>query len=307
MTQRIRHATRAPLLVMGVLLVAITLAACGAAGASPKTDYQNALNLQGAGERTGAIGAPAVPMALPSAAADAVSAAAQSDQRQIVKTGEVTIEVTSVATSVGKVRALAVSLGGYVGDSQSGTGTDAATLTLRIPAARFDDALAELHKLPGEVVSEATREEDVTSAIVDLNARLTNLEASEVQYRSLLSKAVKVEDILAIQDHLDSVRGQIEELKAQLKQVSQLAALSTLTVTLSPGAVQAATDKWDPGKTVTDAFAALVDVAQNVGNGAIWFAIVWLPVLVVLGIVLLLVRRFLPGLWPWSRTPKQEV
>src|SRR5207247_303832 len=206
----------------------------------------------------------------------------------------VTIEVTSVPTSVGKVRALAVSLGGYVGDSQSGTGTQAATLTLRIPADKFDDALAELHKLPGDVVSEATREQDVTSAIVDLNARLTNLEASEVQYRALLAKAVKVEDILAIQDHLDSVRGQIEELKAQLKEVSQLAALSTLTVTLSPGAVQAAADNWDPGKTVTDAVAALVNVAQNVGNGAIWFAIVWLPVLVVLGIVLLLVRRFVP-------------
>jgi hypothetical protein len=293
------------LLVFSILAIGIALAACAASGASPKSDYQNVgANLQGAGERTGAIGAP---LAIPSAGASGGSATAQSDQRQIVKTGEVTIEVTSVPTSVGKVRALAVSLGGYVGDSQSGTGTQAATLTLRIPADRFDDALAELHKLPGEVVSEATREEDVTSAIVDLNARLTNLEASEVQYRSLLSRAVKVEDILAIQDHLDSVRGQIEELKAQLKQVSQLAALSTLTVTLSPGAVQAAADKWDPGKTVTDAFAALVDVAQNVGNGAIWFAIVWLPVLVVLAIVLLLVRRFLPGLWPWARNPKQEI
>jgi predicted small secreted protein len=305
MTSRIRRSARAPLLVMSVLAVAVVLAACAAAGgASPKGDFAGE-NLQGAaGERTGAIGAP--PAAIPSSAAFDVSATAQSDPRQIVKTGEVTIEVTSVPTSVGKVRALAVSLGGYVGNSQSGTGTDAATLTLRIPADRFDDALAELHKIPGEVVSEATREEDVTAAIVDLNARLTNLEASEVQYRALLAKAAKVEDILAVQEHLDQVRGQIEELKAQLKQVSQLAALSTLTVTLSPGAVQAATDKWDPGKTITDAFAALVNVAQNVGDGAIWFAIVWIPVLVVLGIVLLVLRRLFPGLWPWARSPRQE-
>ena len=35
-------------------------------------------------------------------------------------------------------------LGGYVGGSQAGTADDAATLTLRIPAQRFDDALQRL-------------------------------------------------------------------------------------------------------------------------------------------------------------------
>jgi len=297
MTPKNRLISSRPLVAISVALLAIILVAC-ATGASPGL-FQNAgADLKG--------GAPA-PLAAASAAANVSDAVAQSAQRQIVKTGEVTIEVSSVSTAVGRIRALAVSLGGYVGDSQSGTGKDAATLTLRIPADRFDDALAELHKIPGQVVSEATREEDVTSALVDLNARITNLEASEVQYRALLAKAEKVADILAVQDRLDAVRGQIEELKAQQKQLSGQADLSTLTVTVSPGAVQAATDSWDPGATVSDAFAALVSVAQSVGNGAIWFGIVWLPVLVLLAIVLLLVRRFVPGMpRPWARTPKEE-
>lgn len=299
MTPKNRVAGPRSLLASSVVLLAIILAAC-ATGASPGTAaYQNA----GADLKAGASAAlPGVP--IPQNVSDAV---AQSAQRQIVKTGEVTIEVSNVSTAVGKVRALAVTLGGYVGDSQSGTGKDAATLTLRIPADRFDDALAELHKIPGQVVGEATREEDVTSALVDLNARITNLEASEVQYRALLAKAEKVADILAVQDRLDAVRGQIEELKAQQNQLSGQASLSTLTVTVSPGAVQAATDSWDPGKTVTDAFAALVSVGQSVGNGAIWFGIVWLPVLLLLAILILLMRRFLPGLpRPWARAPKEE-
>jgi hypothetical protein len=299
MTPKNRLISSRPLVAISVALLAILLVAC-ATGASPGQGlFQNAgADLKG--------GAPAVvPAASP--AANVSDAVAQSAQRQIVKTGEVTIEVSSVPTAVGRIRALAVSLGGYVGDSQSGTGKDAATLTLRIPADRFDDALAELHKFPGQVVSEATREEDVTSALVDLNARITNLEASEVQYRALLAKAEKVADILAVQDRLDAVRGQIEELKAQQKQLSGQADLSTLTVTVSPGAVQAATDSWDPRATVSDAFAALVSVGQSVGNGAIWFGIVWLPVLVLLAIVLLLVRRFVPGMpRPWVRTPKEE-
>jgi hypothetical protein len=287
------------LLAISGFLLAIILAACATAASPDNALFQNA----GADLKGGAPAAPSA-AALPANVSDAV---AQSAQRQIVKTGEVTVEVGNVSTAVGKVRALAVSLGGYVGDSQSGTRTDAATLTLRIPADRFDDALAELHKIPGQVVSEATREEDVTSALVDLNARITNLEASEVQYRALLAKAEKVADILAVQDRLDAVRGQIEELKAQQKQLSGQAALSTLTVTVSPGAVQAATDSWDPGKTVSDAFAALVSVGQSVGNGAIWFGIVWLPVLVVLAILVFVVRRFLPGVpWPRAGASKEE-
>jgi hypothetical protein len=42
-------------------------------------------------------------------------------------------------------------------------------LTLRIPADRFDDA-PRLHKLDGDVVVEATNEQDVTSTVVDLEA-----------------------------------------------------------------------------------------------------------------------------------------
>ncbi|MEX0710582.1 MAG: DUF4349 domain-containing protein, partial [Chloroflexota bacterium] len=218
--------------------------------------------------------------------------------RSIIKTGEITVEVTSVGAAVGRVRALALELGGYVGNSQSGAFGEGATLTLRIPADRFDDALARVRALDGDVLSEATREEDVTSVVVDLAARLKNLQASEVQYRALLAQAVRIEDILSVQTRLDDVRGQIEQLQAQEKELTGLADLATLTVSLVPGAVQQATGNWDPGKTVTDAYAALVGVGQSVANGAIWFAIVWLPALVVLAIVVLLVKRFVPGLRP---------
>lgn len=216
--------------------------------------------------------------------------------RRIVKTGEISVEVPNVGSAMASVRAMALELGGYVGDSQVGTLDQAATLTLRIPAARFEDAITRLHKIDGTVLTETTKEEDVTSAIVDLAARLTNLQASEAQYRLLLAKAVKIEDILAVQSHLDDVQGQIEQLQAQQKELAGLADLATLTVTLVPGVVQQATGKWDPGKTVADAFASLVDGVQGAGNGAIWFVIVWLPVLILLAILLWLLRRFLPGL-----------
>jgi uncharacterized protein DUF4349 len=228
------------------------------------------------------------------------------DQR-IIKTGEISLEVPNVTTAMAKVRAMALDLGGYVGGSQAGTRDEPATLTLRIPADAFEKALSRLHALDGDVVIEATKEQDVTSAVVDQEARLANLQASEVQYRALLGQAVKIEDILAVQTRLDDVRGQIEQLQAEHKELTGLADLSTLSVTLIPSALQQAAGRWDPGKTIADAFAALVDVGQNLGDGVIWFGIVWLPVLIGLAILVLLVWRLVPGVRGLvRREPKAE-
>jgi uncharacterized protein DUF4349 len=285
------------LAIAGLLLVAFLVAACGSAAQL----FQNVgENLQGPD------GAPAPGVDTGSGGRDDAGGgeqpAALADQR-IIKTGEISLEVPNVTTAVARVRAMALDLGGYVGGSQAGTRDEAAMLTLRIPADSFEEALSRLHALDGDVVAEATKEQDVTSSIVDLEARLTNLQASEAQYRVLLGQAVKIDDILAVQTRLDDVRGQIEQLQAQHKELTGLADLSTLNVTLIPTALQQAAGSWDPGKTISDAFASLVDVGQSIGDGLIWFAIVWLPVLIVLGIVVLLVWRFVPGLR--GRAPRE--
>jgi len=277
-----------------VLIPMLALAACGAA-AGPI--FQNVGEDLAAGDGARPVGAAAPGAAAaddPTGSAPPLAALAD---RQIVKTGEVTVEVDNVSAALGRVRAIASQLGGYVGGSQAGTLEDSATLTLRIPADRFEEALSRLHELDGEVQAEATREEDVTSAIVDMSARIANLEASERQYRALLERAEAIDDVLAVQTRLDGVRGQIEQLKAQLEQLSGLAGMSTLTVTLtpSPTPVQRATEDWDPGATVDNAVAALVGFGQGAANVAIWFGIVGLPLLLAIGAVTLVVGRVLPA------------
>jgi len=216
--------------------------------------------------------------------------------RKIVKTGEITIEVPAVGAAVGELRAMALSLDGYVSDSRTGGEEDSATVTLRVPADRFDDALDRLHDMDGEIRVEATRDEDVTTSIVDLEARIRNLQASEQQYRLLVQRAEKVDDVLAVQSRLDDVRGQIEQLTAQLTQLNGLAALSTLTVTLVPVStpVEDAAAAWDPGSTFGKAVAALVSAGQTVADAAIWLVIVVLPLLVIVAIVAWLALRLRP-------------
>lgn len=286
----------ASLIAIALVVLAVAAAGCSSAGAPVEVDGK--LAAASAAGVTSDAQAPA-----PAGQAGGDKALAYTADRQIVKTGEVTLEVANVANALGRVRAMAVELGGYVGGSQAGTLTDAATLTLRIPASRFDDALARLHALDGKVLSESTREEDVTSAVVDLQARIANLQASETSYRALLARAQKVDDILAVQSRLDDVQGQIEQLSAQLKQLSNQADLATLTVTLQPQAepIQAASTGWDPGATLQEAVSALLQVGQAAASIGIWLAIVGLPVLVVIALAGLVVLRLAP--WARRRSP----
>lgn len=267
-----------------VIAIGAILAACASSGAGDP----------GAGDAL-AAGAPAREPAASSGKLQAISGggtdtanqyAAVVDQ-QIVKTGEVTLQVAKVADASSQVRAMAATLGGYVGAAQAGTLDQSATLTLRIPAARFDDALSRLHEIGDKVLSESTGEQDVTAAVVDLDARLKNLQSSEVQYRTLMAKATKIEDILSVQSRLDDVQGQIEQLSAQLKQLSNQADLSTLTVTLQPQPepIQVASSGWDPGETFSTAVGALLSLGQGLATAGIWLAIVGLPLLVVLAIL----------------------
>jgi hypothetical protein len=282
------HSWWRPVAALAVLLV--ILAACGSGAQVAEPDDMPAEEPQTAGGADGGAVDRDVDGDEGGGSRDALLALVE---QRIVKTGEMTLEVANVGETLGRVRAMVTELGGYVGGSQAGTLDDRATLTVRIPADQFDTALARLHELDAEVVAEATREEEVTDQVVDLDARIDNLRASEASYRQLLDRAERIEDILAVQSRLDAVRGEIEQLRAQLDALEDRAALSTLTITLVPRAepVTEQAETWDPGAQLDRALASLVGIGQGLLDGAIWFVVVWLPILLVLAIIGLVLYR----------------
>jgi hypothetical protein len=220
--------------------------------------------------------------------------------RSIIKTGEITVEVENVPETTGAVRALALELDGFISSSFQGEFEESATLTMRIPADRFDDALAAIHELDGEVKAEATREEDVTAVVIDIEARLENLRAAEAEYRELLDRAETVEDILAIQNQLIAVRGEIEAYEAQLEYYTDQVDLATLTVSLipTPEPIQQASEDFDPAAIVEEAVASLVSFGQWLVGAGIWFVIVGIPALIAFGIVAFVVWRVVRRIRP---------
>ena len=60
-----------------------------------------------------------------------------------------------------------------------GQNATAGTLTIRVPAARFEEARAEIRKLGLRVESEKIDAQDVSRQYVDQDANLRNLRAEE--------------------------------------------------------------------------------------------------------------------------------
>ncbi len=225
--------------------------------------------------------------------------AAEVDQK-IIKTGYLSLSVEHADAAASSLAALATGMGGYVQNSsleERTDGTKFGSVVIRIPSARFDDALAESKKLATQVKSENVGGQDVTEQYTDLEAQLRNAKAQETEYLNILKKAQNVQDILSVQSYLGGVRSQIESLQGRLKYLGNQTSYATLSVSLSEDArVTVPGRDFRPLNDLKTAAQTLVAVFQGLATWLIWFAVIGggtlIPLaLLVWGVVVILKRR----------------
>jgi hypothetical protein len=312
-----------PRLALGTLLITLILAACGAASAPGYNGGQPAPSVgggagSGTGSGTGAAGPTGAPAGNGNNGTDGNGAgngapvldAARPDLL-IIKTGTLTLEVEDVNAAVAAATTELGGLGAYVsGSSQAGTGDQvSASITFRIPADRWEDALIALRSLATTVVAEQTQSDDVTAQVVDLGARVRNLQATERAIQEVMTRAVTIDEILEVQAELTRIRGEIEQAASSKAHLEEQATYSTLTVRFGPvpeplpspsPSIAVAEPAFDPGSEVGRASESLVGILQRLTTVAIWFGIVWLPVLAAVGLlglgIVWLARRALPAI-----------
>lgn len=150
-----------------------------------------------------------------------------------IRTGRASIQVDSLDRAVVLVRALAHRIGGFVAGSstQAGQGQlHAASLELRMPAERFDEAVEGLRTL-GRVESVDITAQDVGEEYVDVNARMINARRLEARLIELLARRTgKLGDVLEVEHELARVREEIERYEGRLRYLRSRAAVSTLTL-----------------------------------------------------------------------------
>lgn len=155
---------------------------------------------------------------------------------KVIKTGTVNLQVGrgQVSPTVNQLTSLVGGLGGYVQSANSSEAGSAPTanLVLRVPVDQFETLLGRARQL-GTPTDVMTSGQDVTSAYVDLNARIQALQATQNQFLQILAKATSIGDILAVEQQLGAVQTQLQQLQGQQMVLADQTSYGTLTVNLS--------------------------------------------------------------------------
>jgi hypothetical protein len=312
-----RHVTSRVIAGIVVAALAFGLAGCslssptvstsgvGAGGAGRSSAPQTAPMLD-ASKNTASGEAAIAPVPTPGGSGvDASTVAA--DQRLIVRNKMLRLEVTDVEGAIAKLRQMATRDGADIQNLQVATNTDEpiyrpadastvggggntplrAYVTVRVPADKYSAFVEESAKL-GKVLFQTENADDVTQQHIDLKARLVNLQAEEARLREFFKAAKTVSDMLAIEQELARVRGDIESMSAQVSYLERSAAMATVTIELAepkPLVRPVGTD-WGFLQAITDSIRAFVGVL----NGIIVLTGGLLPIAIIVYLVFLIVR-----------------
>jgi len=236
------------------------------------------------------------------AAADASAVLTTATQdRMIIYNVSVELIVENTTEAMAQLESLATEMGGFV--SNSSTWKDAgqlrANVALRVPADELDEAMTQIRGLALDVESESRSSQDVTEEFTDLGAQLRNRQAYEQELLELLKArreaTGKTEDILGVYRELTRVRGEIEQIQGRMNYLSNLSAMATIQVTLTPDALvrPLIVGKWQPQGTARDAIRALIDAGQFLVDALIWIVLLVVPVLIVILLPPFLILRAL--------------
>jgi hypothetical protein len=222
---------------------------------------------------------------------------AQVQDRKIVRNATLELNVENIPQSVQEIEDVAGAASGFVSSSnvfvsnaneqgESVERTQTASVTIRVPADAYASVMSQLRGIAKETVSETSDASEVTEEYTDLQARLRNLEATEARYLELLARAATIDEILTVQDRLNTVRLEIEQVTGRINVLNNLTDFATITVRLAlPPAIAEGGDNqswaeeawqrsWEASQ---DTMVVLGTVAIVGGVIAAWMAI---PVLV---------------------------
>lgn len=229
--------------------------------------------------------------------ADAANTASQAADRKIIRNANLTLEVASPSEVQPKIVSIAESHQGFVVTSEATQRTVedknkaeiTVSLVVRVPASQFNQVMEAIRGVGTRRLQEKVTGQDVTEEFMDLEARIKNQKALELQFIEIMKRAGKVDDALSVQRELAEVRTEIEKLEGRRRFLENQASLSTINVTLQPPTqIVSATGFW---YSVRTAFSDGVDVAMEIILFLIRAILALTPILVLVVLPLALLAK----------------
>ncbi|MGF1460740.1 MAG: DUF4349 domain-containing protein [Leptolyngbyaceae cyanobacterium] len=209
---------------------------------------------------------------------------------QLIKRATLTLEIDDVESTLETISGI---LAQHQGELLQLSDTDARAddprtvdLQLRVPQANLNVVLKSLKAL-GQVEHQSVVAEDVSTQLVDLQARVRNLRKSEESLLGIMERSGSIPDVLEVsRRELSTVREAIERHEAQLKKLQTQVTYSTIALTLmESGAI--ATEASPIRDTLGQTWQAASSSMQSLSIGLLQIALWGLAFSPYIGILLL--------------------
>lgn len=295
-------------LLLALVMVAVSLAACGAASDSAAVEngyyYDEAPVEDAVVEEFEVMDEAIAPETMDDAGLSSTTdntPALPKDQK-IITTMNINAQTEDMDPLLEKINAKITQLGGYLESQEIYNGSTYnshryryAYLTIRIPADQMN-GFVEMVKDQANVVSQNISTENVTLTYVAMESRITALETEQTRLLELLAKAENMEDLLLIESRLTEVRGELEQYTSQLRVMDNRINYSTIHLDLEE--VKEYTVVEDPQTVGERIGSGLSKNLKSLGNGLVDF-FVWivvslpylLPLAAIVVVTIFLVRR----------------
>ncbi|MGD2205660.1 MAG: DUF4349 domain-containing protein [Anaerolineae bacterium] len=240
------------------------------------------------------------------------SGLAYAAERLIIRSGNISMVVKDTRAALATIEGIVEGMAGegaFVVSADEHGGAEGSqpyiTISIRVPASRFDETMDHLADLAVSVTSRSESAQDVTEEYVDLEARQESLETARQRLLEIMQDARSTKDLLEAEQQLTQREAEIESLKGRMQYLEQSARLSSIWIELQPYLLsQPVGDQWRPAETARRAVETLLEGLKGFGDFLIFFAIAILPWLAAIGLVIFLIVRLVR--WRARRTRARQ-
>ena len=211
--------------------------------------------------------------------------------KKIVKTGELSVEVKDYVNFNTILHAAVKRYGGYIAQEEQNQSSFKIEniITIKVPVEQFDDAITALTPGTEKVIEKKISAEDVTGELVDTKSRMEAKKRVRNRYLDMLKQAKNMEEILQVQNEVNSIQENIEAAAGRIGYLDHAAAFSTIHIGFYQVLTQPGSNEINPSYSYR--------IMESLRSGWHWFlellviiASCW-PVLIAAGAAWLFVRK----------------
>lgn len=147
----------------------------------------------------------------------------------LIRHGWLELISTEPPATAARAQAMAQGFSGMV--QNASVTRQRAEIHLRVPEARLDEALDSLSTL-GSVASRRLSADDVTNAVIDLEARVASVVGVRDRLRVLLDRASSMSEIMSTERELARVQAEIDGIEGRLRHLRSQAAMAELSLSV---------------------------------------------------------------------------